>query len=91
MDLGPHTGARLGTIGISNSFDFYIPITPYPLRGKGGSKGNFWPSWRVRDCQGALAAVVSVSHAHAGVFTHSIDGTKTQKYPTKHPKYTGSS
>ena len=49
MDWGPHTGARLGTIGISNSFDFYIPITPYPLRGKGGSKGNFWPSWRVRD------------------------------------------
>ena len=31
MDWGPHTGARLGTIGISNSFDFYIPITPYPF------------------------------------------------------------
>ena len=37
MDLGPHTGARLGTIGLSNSIDFYIPITPYPL----GVEGKF--------------------------------------------------
>ena len=35
MDLGPHTGARLGTIGQWNSIDFYIHVTPYPLRGKG--------------------------------------------------------
>ena len=33
-------------------------------------------------------AIVSVSHAHAGVFTHSIDRTEPPKYPTKHPKYT---
>jgi len=41
MDWGPHTGARLGTIGLSHSIDFHIPITPYPLRGKGGVEGKF--------------------------------------------------
>ena len=44
MDLGPHTGARLGTIGFSDSIDFYIHVTPYPLRGKGGRREIFGPA-----------------------------------------------
>ena len=44
MDLGPHTGARLGTIGFCNYVDFYIHVTPYPLRGKGGRREIFGPA-----------------------------------------------
>jgi len=28
---------------------FLYSLNPIPLAGQGGSKGNFWPSWRVRD------------------------------------------
>ena len=33
MDLGLHTGARLGTIGFSNYVDFYIHVIFGPAGG----------------------------------------------------------
>jgi hypothetical protein len=32
------------TLGISNKGDFYIPVTPYALRGKGGRREIFGPA-----------------------------------------------
>ena len=36
-------------------------------------------------------AIMSMSHAQAGRVYSQHDGTEHPKYPTKHPKYTGSS
>ena len=40
--LAPVWGPK--SIGLSNYVDFYIHVTPYPLRGKGGRREIFGPA-----------------------------------------------